>query len=320
MQNIASDEHGDEEGDVGVADKVDDGVDRALRDEQREDGCENDEDDGEHDEQEGFQRGGLGGVGSEEVFVLHDLLHRVAGALLFFLRVDEVRIHPAHEEAGGQADDDAPDDEPADVRANLACDGQRARSRCDAAVGKHQAGKDGDDITLHALFADLLQGSHQRGRHDVGTAEVDGDGEDEADEVQRKIIVLLAEQPDHTFCQLLGRARVAKEVTEDAAEHDEEADARHHIAEAGGQLAQNIRSRHPDHEAEDDGGGKQTNRGGDFKLDERNEQEHEDDQKRDQWRHDHFPFCRRFCSVERRIYALWRSILPGAAPVNCLSL
>lgn len=30
MQNIASDEHGDEEGDVGVADKVDDGVDRAL--------------------------------------------------------------------------------------------------------------------------------------------------------------------------------------------------------------------------------------------------------------------------------------------------
>ncbi len=99
-----------------------------------------------------FSAEGLVGSGSEEVFVLHDLLHRVAGALLFFLRVDEVRIHPAHEEAGGQADDDAPDDEPADVRANLACDGQRARSRCDAAVGKHQAGKDGDDITLHALL------------------------------------------------------------------------------------------------------------------------------------------------------------------------
>ena len=293
MQHDARDEHGDEQGHVVVADEREEHRGEVVGGQHdAAHGVDDDENDGQRDEREDQARGGLVGVGLDELVVVEDLGRLGLAGLPVGVRellVEDVGVLPAAQQARGQGHDDAVDDEPADVRADLAGDGERAGRGRDDAVRQQQAGEQRRHVGARLFLREFLQAGDQRAERDVRGTEVHRDGDDEAREVERQHIVFLAERAQQALGELFHAAGIAQHGAEDAAEQDEQADARHDAAEAAGHRGERVGERHAAQKRHQHGAREQRDARADLTFDDDHQKHDHGDHERKQNIHSVFP-------------------------------
>ena len=151
-------------------------------------------------------------------------------------------------------------------------------------MGDAKARVQRDDVDGQLLPGDFGHGLQQRRQHDVGGAEEDRDGDDEARQVQGQGVVLFPEFAEHRFRQLLGAAGFGQQQSEDAAEGQQQAQAGHGAAEAAVDGAGQAVQRHAAGHAQDDGGKDERYRRAELELDEQHKKDdHGDEKDDDKW-------------------------------------
>lgn len=154
-KDIAGYQHTDKQGHILVANKGNEGVKCTLGDEDRVDGGDNNQQDRQQNQAQRETGRGIIRVGSQQLVIVNEVLQFFTVDLSVLLG-DQFRIAPTGNQASRQTDDDAPDDEPANVGANLASNGQGTRGGSHATVGQQQTSEDGNNIGLYGLTGNFL--------------------------------------------------------------------------------------------------------------------------------------------------------------------
>ena len=148
------------------------------------------------------------------------------------LPAEELAVQHAADERGGQGDEHAVDDEPADVRAHVPGDGHGAGGGDDEGVRAGEADDEGRDQRVEGQFAFAGHFADEADEDDEGRVEEHRDGDDVAGEVQGQRGFFPPAQPQHGVGDFAGAPGFVEDLPHGDAEQDDDADVAHRVPEA----------------------------------------------------------------------------------------
>ena len=277
-QDPCTDEHGEEQSDLSIADKLEEGECSRLSSENNagHDGAEEKHAYGNHQQADCKTGAGLGGIGSNQFFVADDGLCRCLVCSTLFIAhalVKEAGPDNATENACGERNDQGVEHEPTHVSTDTSSNGNGAGGGHNETVGNNQTNVSGAAVGAEALLGNLVKCICQRGEGDVASTEENGDRDEVASNVQSKQVVLLAELTDEALSHLFHCTGLLQDCTKAAAEENNQTDASHGGTEATGELAEHGGDGHAAEQTCKDCRCKQSNAAGDIVL--HDEEHHE---------------------------------------------
>ncbi|CDN43501.1 hypothetical protein BN871_DA_00140 [Paenibacillus sp. P22] len=223
---------GDEQGDYGVADELEEivqaGIIRLVLEGYVCDRCRQHQDNRNENGEYGVEEAG-------KLLVVHVLRQLVADRLRHFLMdalADPVAVQRARDNGGRQADKERKKNRFADIGVEDAYGRHGCRMRRHKAVHDGQAG-DERHADLHERHACLAgDREHERDEQDEADLEEDRNADDESDDHHRPVDVALAEQPDQRCGDALGAAGFGHHFAQHRAERQNDRQQAERVAHA----------------------------------------------------------------------------------------